>query len=167
MVYVTWLRQRADELRANMTPSENIINKLLLKLKIRFKAQVPIMTTEDIGYIADFLLFNKYILEIDGDTHKSKESKMYDQRRTVLLQAKGYKVYRVSNNTVHNRAELIKTLIHIMNEIDTDEARYCIYRLKQQPLTKGKKKSQKKNVKKTMYKYDPDFKSKLYAINGW
>ena len=166
MSYVSWLRERADELRANMTPSEIVINNKFKKLKIRFKTQVPIMVTEDRGFIADFLLFGNIILEVDGDSHKPKASQIYDQERTELLETKGYKVVRISNGSVHNKTKLVNELIRIMDEIDTNEARYCLYRLRTQMPAKSKKKEQKTKKKKD-YRYDPDFKRKLFAVNGW
>lgn len=166
MSYVSWLRERADELRANMTPSEIVINNKFKKLKIRFKTQVPIMVTEDRGFIADFLLFGNIILEVDGDSHKPKTSQIYDQERTELLETKGYKVVRISNGSVHNKTKLVNELIRIMDEIDTNEARYCLYRLRTQMPVKSKKKEQKTKKKKD-YRYDPDFKRKLFAVNGW
>jgi hypothetical protein len=41
-------------------------------------------------FYPDFLLFNKYIIEIDGPCHDSKEAKEHDKEREEILKSNGY-----------------------------------------------------------------------------
>ena len=56
------------------------------------------------SYIADFASNDpKLVIEIDGDTHASRES--YDAQRTQYLEEQGYSVVRFSNSDVMTNME--------------------------------------------------------------
>lgn len=161
MEYNVWLAKRAIELRSNPTTSEKSLRGFLKKLHVKYKFQVPIMCGEK-GYIADFLFPNNIILEVDGETHASVEAKAYDRERTRLLEELGYKVIRIMNSsTIKERMERIIPAILLKYDI-----KFTPIKKKAHPKKNNKsKKCEQKN--KFEYRYDPDFKSKLYAVNGW
>jgi very-short-patch-repair endonuclease len=86
----------AKLLRKNATLPEQ---KLWAQLRNRqlegfkFRRQVPIGP-----YIADFVCLEKMlVVELDGWTHSTPEELAYDQRRTIFLNAEGYRVARFDN----------------------------------------------------------------------
>ena len=81
-------RNRAKDLRTNMTPPEWALwrivrGKRLAGIKfVRQAVRAP--------YIPDFAArSHRLIVELDGDTHGSAEAQAYDARRTVRLEADG------------------------------------------------------------------------------
>ncbi|HEU4901757.1 MAG TPA: alpha/beta fold hydrolase, partial [Flavisolibacter sp.] len=67
-------------------------------------------------YIADFIcLPEKLIVEVDGLIHQLPENKESDEARTRLLQSKGYRVVRFSNEEVINQSG--KVLNTILQEL--------------------------------------------------
>ena len=98
------LRRRARQLRNSATDAERRLWQYL-RLKqlggFKFRRQVPIA-----GYIADFLCCEaKLIVELDGGQHSERED--YDRRRTLVLQAVGYRVVRYWNDDVLLRTSLV------------------------------------------------------------
>lgn len=89
-------RERAKELRSNMTPAEQKLWAILRagQIGVKFQRQVVLAP-----YMADFAARSaRLIIEIDGDTHAlSQES---DAIRTKILEARGYRVIRFSNSDV-------------------------------------------------------------------
>lgn len=163
--YKECLIKLAKKLRDEMTASEHKLNDFLKQIGIFAKLQVPIFVNDEKGYIADFLIFGNIILEVDGMTHNSSEAKSYDRQRTIDLNKLGYTVYRLKNGCVFNRKSLIARLENIFKDIDTKQSWFFIYKLRD--IAGGKKKKKKeKQVKTKNYKYDPDYKSKLYALSG-
>jgi very-short-patch-repair endonuclease len=161
MEYSVWLENRAIELRSNPTTSEKSLKGYLKKLHVKYNFQVPIMCGEK-GYIADFLFPNNIILEVDGETHSSVEAKAYDRERTRLLEELGYKVIRIMNSsTVKERMERIIPAILKKHNIKFTPIK------RKSTSKKSKTKNGEQKKKWVDYKYDPDFKSKLYAVNGW
>ena len=98
------VRQRARKLRNSATDAERRLWQHL-RLKqldgFKFRRQVPIA-----GYIADFLCHElKLIVELDGGQHV--EQSVYDKQRTLVLEAKGYRVLRYWNDDVLLRVSCV------------------------------------------------------------
>ena len=92
---ITKLIERRKDLRNNSTPEEVL---LWLRLKnsqlgLKFRRQHSIG-----GYIVDFYCpSKKLVIEIDGPSHFTKESKEYDEVRTQFFQGLDIKVIRFKN----------------------------------------------------------------------
>lgn len=91
------LKEKARHLRTTQTDAER---KLWFYLRnrqlggIKFRRQVPIAR-----YIVDFFAFDLgLIIELDGGHHLEQSG--YDARRTLDLEALGYKVLRFWNHDV-------------------------------------------------------------------
>jgi very-short-patch-repair endonuclease len=99
--------ERAKILRGNPTEAEKALWDILRKkqiLGLRFKQQHPINT-----FIVDFYCHAiKLVIEVDGEIHKTEESKAYDQARTDKLENYGIKVIRFDNHQVLNQIESVK-----------------------------------------------------------
>lgn len=97
-------------LRQNMTEAEKVLWRHLRRrqfLGLKFRRQAPIDT-----YIVDFLCAEKrLIIELDGGQHNSETQRIQDQRRTVILQSKGFLFLRFSNNDV------LKNIDGVLQEI--------------------------------------------------
>lgn len=89
----------ARELRREMTPEEkHLWYDFLCKYKPRFQRQKTIDS-----FIADFYCHKaKLIVEVDGYQHTTGPGKEYDQQRTEILEKYGLKVFRVSNQLIHD-----------------------------------------------------------------
>jgi len=90
------LLEKAKEMRANPTPAESFLWEQLKskKLDIKFRQQHLI---DD--FIVDFVCLSKLlIIEVDGKIHESQIEK--DLERTKILENKGYKVIRFTNEEV-------------------------------------------------------------------
>lgn len=90
---------RARQLRHEETDAER---KLWEKLRatrlqgLKFRRQVPIG-----DFIADFCCReHKLIIELDGGQHAEPVEIARDERRTALLESRGYRVIRFWNNEV-------------------------------------------------------------------
>ena len=96
--------------RREMTMSESVIWEHLRKMKdFHFRRQHPIG-----DYIADFIcLKKKFIIEIDGGYHYSREQQEEDAIRTIDLERLGYSVLRFDNDAVLYD---IQTVMEIINE---------------------------------------------------
>ena len=94
------LRNRAHQLRSDMTPAEQRVWEALRRRQcagLRFRRQ------EALGqYIADFYCPTaRIVLEIDGGIHDSAEAEARDVIRTATLaEARGLRVIRLRNETV-------------------------------------------------------------------
>lgn len=88
-------RDRARELRANMTSAEKFVWGRIRREQLGYKFR----RQQTLGpFIVDFVcLERKLVLELDGGQHAEPERAEYDARRTVWLQEKGYRVYRIWN----------------------------------------------------------------------
>ena len=91
------LRERARELRKNMTASERVLwYKVIKKLKIPIKRQKIID-----NYIVDFYCSKALlVIEIDGDTHYTDDTIEYDTHRTAVLNSYGIEGIRFTNKDV-------------------------------------------------------------------
>ncbi len=98
------LRRRARALRNTPTGAEGRLWQQLRRRQLggfRFRRQVPLA-----GYIADFVCPEaKLIVELDGGQHL--EQLAYDQRRTEVLQALGFRVLRYWNDEVLQRMSAV------------------------------------------------------------
>lgn len=107
--------QKAEELRKNMTPAEEIMWGMLKgnQFDVKFRRQHPISF-----YVADFYCHElKLVIEIDGSIHDLEEVKSNDAIRENDLKGLGLKVIRFANNDVLYNREIIKEK---MQEIISD-----------------------------------------------
>ena len=99
---------KARELRKNTTESERALWKHLRMRQIngyKFRRQQPIGQ-----YIVDFVNFERrVVIELDGGQHSQQVA--YDSKRTVWLEAQGYRVLRFWNNQVLKDVEAVKAVI--------------------------------------------------------
>lgn len=116
MEYEKWLKEKAKELRDNPTDAEKNVIKFLRENKIKYHYQVPIMVTPKKGYIADFVLFGKVILEIDGSVHQTEEAKIKDKQRTQDLEGKGYTVIRMRNQST-SKENIYRVMLDRLNKV--------------------------------------------------
>ncbi len=104
-----YLKQNGRNNRKNPTESEEFLWSKIRKeqLNVKFRRQ---HTIDD--FIVDFIsLKNNLVIEIDGEYHLEKEQKEYDEMRTQILQEKGFKVIRFTNNDVLNNINSVLDLI--------------------------------------------------------
>jgi very-short-patch-repair endonuclease len=101
---------RAKQLRSNPTPAEVRLWRLLYPFRtngFHFRKQVPVGP-----YYADFVCHHAHIIiEVDGDTHYSKEAIAYDARRDAFMQSKGYTILRFTNEDVTTNRDGIYTIV--------------------------------------------------------
>jgi RecG-like helicase/very-short-patch-repair endonuclease len=88
------LTKKAKELRTNATPQENKLwFDYLSQHRLRFLRQRPID-----NFIVDFYCSEKkLVIEIDGESHFSKDGLSYDNERTRILESYGLQVVRFTN----------------------------------------------------------------------
>ncbi len=108
------------KLRCNQTKTEEILWEKLRanKLGVKIKRQVPITINYegfDKLFIVDFCSKRKkLVIEVDGDYHKLVNEQ--DKIRDELLQKKGYKVIRFTNEQVYkNIDECINIILDILS----------------------------------------------------
>lgn len=98
------LRERAKELRSNMTPAEKILWEKLRHNRLnglQFRRQQIIDS-----YIVDFYCHAKaLVVEVDGDIHDLQKD--YDKERENYLMARGFRVLRVSNDDVKKNLKAV------------------------------------------------------------
>lgn len=95
-----WGTTRRRALRNDMTPAEKILWRYLKNdaLGVRFRRQFGIGS-----YIVDFCIPTlKIVIELDGNTHDSKEAKAYDKIRDDYIRAAGFTVIRFRNDEVYD-----------------------------------------------------------------
>jgi len=86
-----WKKERARELRRNMTLPEELLWKRLRrrKLGVKFRRQAPIG-----GYIADFWCPElKLVVEVDGSCHRERKER--DRTRDEELSRAGVQTVRI------------------------------------------------------------------------
>ena len=98
--------KRAKVLRGRMTDAEVILWSRLRGHRFgpyRFRRQHPIGP-----YIADFAcVMHRLVVEVDGDTHSTDEEIAYDRRREQYLRTRGWQVFRITNEDVYKRLEMV------------------------------------------------------------
>ena len=96
----------AKRLRRRMTDAEIILWSRLRHDVIharRFRRQHPIGP-----YIADFACVPvRLIVEVDGETHSSAAELAHDHRRDAYLRARGWHVFRVTNEDVYKNLDSV------------------------------------------------------------
>lgn len=89
----------AKELRKDSTEAERILWKYLRNRRLnglKFRRQHPL----DI-FVADFYCHEKrLIIELDGGVHDIPEQKEYDDGRTYILEERGFRILRFSNEEI-------------------------------------------------------------------
>jgi very-short-patch-repair endonuclease len=105
------LRERRRELRNNQTPAEKILWSKISKNQIsglRFLRQYSIGS-----YILDFYCPKIRLgIELDGNIHKEKESKIYDKDREKYLGSLDINVIRFWNDNVLKNTENVLDKLH-------------------------------------------------------
>ncbi len=100
-------RNRARELRRDMTPAERRLWTILQRRQIegfRFRRQCPVGP-----YIADFACLEaRLLIEVDGGQHMDEAG---DVRRDTFLRREGFRVLRFWNNEVMTNLEGVRALI--------------------------------------------------------
>ena len=98
------IRDRAKQLRRDMTPAEAILWKQLRAKRFsgfKFRRQQPIDR-----FIADFFCpAAKLIVELDGETHVGCETQ--DATRQARLEELGYRVVRFLDSDVYDDLEMV------------------------------------------------------------
>ena len=110
------LRSNARKLRVDSTDAERVLWSELRNHRLNgwaFRRQVPIDR-----YIADFVCHAaKLIIELDGGQHFSDAHGRSDVRRTMALEAKGFRVVRFTNTDVLiNREGVLETIAAVIAE---------------------------------------------------
>ena len=95
-------KQRAKEMRREITPAENILWQRLRKNQLsgfHFRRQQVID-----GFIVDFYCHaTSLIVEIDGGIHETQQEQ--DAEREAHLISRGFRILRVTNDQVNNDIE--------------------------------------------------------------
>jgi very-short-patch-repair endonuclease len=104
------LRSNARALRKNSTDVERLLWAELRDHRLNgagFRRQVPIAS-----YIADFVCHAaRLVIELDGGQHFTDDQEAADNRRSAIIEAKGFRVLRFSNHDVTtNRAGVLETI---------------------------------------------------------
>ena len=99
-------KEYRKDLLSRMTNAEHLFQRVASSHGIYLEPQhiIYIMEGNTIVkfFIADFCdRKNKYIFEIDGGYHDTKRQQRNDTKRTLLLEDKGYRVFRLSNKDVY------------------------------------------------------------------
>jgi very-short-patch-repair endonuclease len=86
--------ERAKTLRGTMSDEERILWMLLRDRRFagfKFRRQVPLGE-----FVADFVCYErKLIVELDGSQHAAPEQAAFDAKRTLVLEAAGFRVVRI------------------------------------------------------------------------
>jgi very-short-patch-repair endonuclease len=101
-------RQRAKELRQQLTPAEKLLWNRLRSRRLggfKFRRQHPIGP-----YIADFYCAeHRLVVEVDGSIHFGQQEA--DEQRSQRMADYGYRVLRVSNQAVETDLESVMCTI--------------------------------------------------------
>lgn len=68
--------------------------------------------------MVDFIcLEKKLVVELDGGQHAEQRQGRYDEKRTLFLQSKGYKVLRFWNNEIFKETEgVLNEILYSLNK---------------------------------------------------
>ena len=96
--------ERAQRLRREATPAER---KLWARLKAKQLSGLQFRKQHPIGpYIVDFYCAElKLAIEIDGDSHGSRDAQQYDERRSAFIASKDVRIIRFWNSDIHERLD--------------------------------------------------------------
>jgi len=110
--------ERATELRATMTPAEEILwNAIHInEWKLKFRRQHPIA-----NYIVDFYCHaNKLVIELDGSIHEQGEIKRNDAAREQHLRELGLTVLRFKNEDIFkNKKAVLNEIFNAINKLNS------------------------------------------------
>jgi very-short-patch-repair endonuclease len=117
------MRERARNLRRELTPAERIIGYALRAHPIAgagFRRQTPIGP-----YIVDFVSHTKrLVIEIDGGQHFEAVHEARDARRDAFLTSQGFRVLRFSNHDVKtNRRGALEVIAATIDDNTAAEMR--------------------------------------------
>lgn len=111
------LVDKAKEMRKNPTEAEDFLWQNLRNKQLDYKIRRQHLIDD---FIVDFVCLSKgLVIEVDGGIHLSQKEK--DENRTMILNQKGFKVIRFSNEEVLNSIE--KVLEKIKIELDSSADR--------------------------------------------
>ena len=107
-------RQRAKELRQNMTPEETLLWQELRTNKLagwHFRRQQVID-----GFIADFYCHSaSLIVEVDGGIHETQEEQ--DAERDAHLISRGFRILRITNDEVNKDLQgVLHKILEYLNQ---------------------------------------------------
>ena len=92
-----WVKRRAKEMRADMTPHEKAMWSLLRQgelVALNWRKQSSFG-----GYFLDFVSHPaRLVVEVDGSQHATADNVEHDAKRTAMLEQEGYLVLRFWNN---------------------------------------------------------------------
>ena len=97
--------ERASELRARMTPAEELLWDALKsnEWRLNFRRQHPLYK-----YIADFYCHKvKLVIELDGGYHDNQDVKIYDEERELEIIQFGITVLRFRNEEIINNSDSV------------------------------------------------------------
>lgn len=91
------------KLYIEQTPCEEIVEKFVATLGVRYRTQHPFLGQKA---FADFYFpDHNIVLEIDDPSHKRKSRQKKDRQRTKRLAALGLTIYRITNEDVTTRED--------------------------------------------------------------
>jgi len=93
-----FLKRRAKAMAKQPTKSEIKCGEFLDIMHLRHSSQAVLF-----GYIPDFLLPRKVILEVDGSVHDTEDAKAHDFIKDNIFKKKGYKVVRITNDEINSK----------------------------------------------------------------
>lgn len=107
--------QRARRLRREMSDEERILWMLLRDRRFagfKFRRQAPLG-----DYVVDFVCFErKLIIELDGSQHTEPEQAAFDAKRTLALEAAGFRVVRIWTSDLFSEREgTMETILNALH----------------------------------------------------
>lgn len=107
---------KRQQLRNEAPPAECLLWKHLRKeaLGVKFRRQVSFD-----GYVVDFYCPQlKLALEIDGESHASDESQLYDAQRQAEIEVVGVRFLRFSNQDVYRyTTNVVEIIFGVVNKM--------------------------------------------------
>ena len=100
MKYNQWVQNNANKMKGNKTKSEILVEYYLREWGINYKSQYIIKYNNNISYIADFIINENTIIEVDGYIHNIQKVIENDIVRQNRIEELGYKVLRIKNENV-------------------------------------------------------------------
>jgi very-short-patch-repair endonuclease len=110
------LKPLAREMRHAPTAAENALWQQLRSRQIggaKFRRQHAIE-----GFIVDFpCIPQRLVIEVDGDVHERLDQQQYDRERQQIIEAKGFRVLRFSNDEIqHSLDDVIECIRHALRD---------------------------------------------------
>ena len=111
------ITKRSRELRKALTNAEKLLWDKICNKKLgsKFRRQYPIIYFDKASrhcFIEDFAcLDKKLVIEIDGGIHDAQRD--YDEMRSYIINRRGFKVIRFSNESVYSNIDSIVSEIRL------------------------------------------------------